>query len=368
MPRVLFNMPSQYAGRPSGVARMALELLDNLVGQGDFEYVLRSPWTRAQLPESLRAKQLSVITIERSNSRGLDVLRQTLTFPLFCRREKIDLVVNLDPFGAASGGRARMVIVHDIYFRTIPKQIGRRAIRTNDFILKLMLFGNSEVVTVSEATKTDLELWYPQAKGRVTAIHSATSLKPAASSEKVREIAGPYVLAVGNATENKNYGVLAEAMAKIHSLLPDVAFVHVGDDDSEIIATTLKSLGSSLRLVRLKGIDDARLARLYAHASCLCVPSLYEGFCLPVLEAQVCGCPVVCSNQSATPEIAGQGALLFDPTDSVALVECLRGILTDKEASQRLTKLGYKNAERFSWALAAAQYQKVFERLLAGDR
>jgi glycosyltransferase involved in cell wall biosynthesis len=368
MQRILFNMPSQYAGRPSGVARMALELLDNLVGKGEFLYTLRSPWSRDQLPESLRAKQLSVITIERSNSRGLDVLRQTLTFPIFCRREKIDLVVNLDPFGSASGGRARMVIVHDIYFRTIAKHLEKRAVRTNDLVLKLMLFGNSEIVTVSEATKHDLELWYPQAKGRVTAIHSATSIKPVQKSDQAREIVGPYVLAVGNATENKNFGVLAEAMAKIHLSFPDVLLVHVGDDESEIIAATLRSLGSSLQLVRFKGIDDARLAGLYADASCLCVPSLYEGFCLPVLEAQVCGCPVVCSNKSATPEIAGEGALLFDPTDTNALVNCLRSVLGDKEVSRKLTMLGYKNAERFSWALAAAQYQKVFERMLAGDR
>jgi glycosyltransferase involved in cell wall biosynthesis len=364
MPRILFNMPSQYAGRPSGVARMALELLTNLIGEGGYDYVLRSPWSREHLPELLQTKPLSIITVPRVPSRGLDVVQQSLTFPGFCKQEKIDLVVNLDPFGTATGGRARLMIVHDIYFRTISKQMSWRAIRTNDFILRMMLLGNSEVVTVSNNTKSDLESWYPRAKGRVTTIYSATSIKPPAPSSNPREVPGAYVLAVGNATENKNFGVLAAAMAAIHASFPEVALVHVGDDEQETIAKALQAVGSPVRVIRFSKIDDARLASLYNHASCLCVPSLYEGFCLPVLEAQVCGCPVVCSDRSATPEIAGEGALLFDPTDPNALARCLAQILAGGGISDDLIRRGYSNAARFSWARAAGQYEEVFGRLL----
>jgi glycosyltransferase involved in cell wall biosynthesis len=365
MPRILFNMPSQYAGRPSGVARMALELLDNLIGKGGFEYTLRSPWAREHLPESLKTKPLELITLPRFASAGLGVVQQSLTFPFICRRHGIDLVVNLDPYGSASGGRTRMMIVHDIYFRTIPKQISRRAAFTNGVIMWLMLRGNSEIVAVSDATKRDVEFWYPETKGRVTTIHSATSIQPVAAEDVPREITGPYVIAVGNPTENKNFRVLAEAMATLYRSNPGLSLVHVGDDRNEVIAETLKKLGSRLPLVRLSGIDDRRLAGLYRHATCLCVPSLYEGFCLPVLEAQVCGCPVVCSDRSATPEIAGKGAMLFDPTSPGALVACLERVLQDGAISDQLIQLGHENASRFSWEIAARQYQAVFERLLA---
>jgi glycosyltransferase involved in cell wall biosynthesis len=365
MPRILFNMPSQYADQPSGVARMALELLDSLIGKGEFEYTLRSPWSREHLPESLKAKPLELITVPRFSSAGFGVLQQSLTFPWVCRRHEIDLVVNLDPYGSATGGRARMMIVHDIYFRTIPKQISRRAAFTNGFIMRLMLAGNSEMVTVSDATKRDLEFWYPDTRGHVTTIHSATSMQPVAAEDTQREIAGPYVIAVGNPTKNKNFGVLAEAMATVHQSNPNVSLVHVGDDRNEVIAETLKRLGSQLPLIRLTGIDDRRLASLYRYATCLCVTSLYEGFCLPVLEAQVCGCPVVCSDRSATPEIAGKGALLFDPTSPNALVGCLERVLRDPATSDELIRLGHENASRFSWDLAARQYRAVFQRLLA---
>jgi glycosyltransferase involved in cell wall biosynthesis len=364
MPRILFNMPSQYAGQPSGVARMALELLNSLIGRGGFEYILRSPWSREDLPEALKAKHLELITVPRFASTGFGVLQQTLTFPWLCRRHGIDLVVNLDPFGSATGGRARMMIVHDIYFRTIPTHVNRRAAFTHAFIMKLMNAGSSEIVTVSEATKRDLEFWYPGTRGRVTTIYSATSIQPVAG-DAPQEVAGPYVIAVGNPTENKNFGVLAEAMAIVHQSNPDVSLVHVGDDRNAVIAETLKRLGSQLPLIRLSGIDDCRLAALYRHAVCLCVPSLYEGFCLPVLEAQVCGCPVVCSDRSATPEIAGKGAMLFNPTSRDALVDCLTRVLGDSATRDELIRLGRENASRFSWDRAAHQYQAIFDRLLA---
>jgi glycosyltransferase involved in cell wall biosynthesis len=365
MPRVLFNMPSQFPGRPSGVARVAFELLHQLIGRGDFEYILRSPWSLEQLPVFLQNRPFEVVVIPRPPILVLDVINQALTFASYCRRDKIDLVVNLDPYGAATGGRARLMVVHDLYFKTIPQQIGWRARVTNGLIYRLMLAGNSDIVTVSNATKVDLEHCYPRTKGRITTIHSATSLQPDRGPSSGAAVAGRYVLAVGNATENKNFRVLAEAVAAMHSSHPDIALVHVGGDPGDIFAQTFRQVHSPVRLVRLSGIDDIQLANLYRNASCLCVPSLYEGFCLPILEAQICGCPVVCSNQSAMPEVAGKGAVLVDPTDPIALADGLESVLNSPAKAASLVRLGRKNAERFSWDKAARQYHELFARVLA---
>jgi glycosyltransferase involved in cell wall biosynthesis len=367
MPRILFNMPSQFAGHPSGVSRTAFELLDHLIGRGGFDYILRSPWTREQLPLPLKASPLKVVTVPRPSILVFDVLRQCLTLPRYCRTEGIDLVVNLDPFGSAAGGRARLMIVHDLYFRTIPEQIGRRAALTNNFIFKLMLRGNSAIVTVSDATRRDLEYWFSEARGRATTIHSASSLQPACNQVERSGVSGRFVLAVGNATANKNFGLLAEAMAAINPYCPDVALVHVGSDPNEIIATSLKKLATPVRLIRLSGIDDVSLARLYRDASCLCVPSLYEGFCLPILEAQTSGCPVICANTSAMPEIAGSGAMLFDPLNPVALATCLKRILSEPDASETLIRSGYENVAKFSWDSTARQYEELFRLLLSSN-
>lgn len=102
--------------------------------------------------------------------------------------------------------------------------------------------------------------------------------------------------------------------------------MHVGRDEAEEIAGALADPELKTRLIRLSGIDDRQLAELYRHAACLCVPSTYEGFCLPVLEAQQLGCPVVCSNRSATPEIAGRGALTLIRRTLEALSMRLSGL------------------------------------------
>jgi glycosyltransferase involved in cell wall biosynthesis len=362
--RVLFNMPSQFAGHPSGVARMAFQLLEELIEIGGYQYILRSPWMRTQLPQSLQLGLSDVIVVPRPRILVLDVLMQRLLLPALARRNQIDLAVNVDPFGAAAGAHSSVTIVHDLYFKTLSKHLGWRARLTNDLIYRLTLAGKTEIVTVSRATQSELEKFYPTTRGHITTIHSAPLPLSNARIATPSAVEGRYILAVGNATENKNFEVLAEAMTMLHKTDPDVALVHVGADKDETIARVLERHRSPIRLVRFTGIDDDTLAALYRHATCLCVPSLAEGFCLPILEAQTCGCAVICSNRSAMPEIAGQGAILFDPTDPADLVRGLKLLLDHPAERLRLTELGLSNAARFSWTTTAKTYLKVFDRLL----
>lgn len=365
MTRVLLNMPSQFGGKPSGVARMAFNLIECLLQNDEFDYVLRSPWSQAQLPQGLRSPRLAIMTIARPHVMVLDVVRQAFVMPSLCRAANIDLLVNLDPFGSPAGARARVMLVHDLYFRVIPEQLSRREAFTTGLIYRMMLPTHDEIVTVSEATRRDLVFWYPSTADRITTIHSAATMEPALEESGAAEVEGRYVLAVGNATPNKNFRVLAEAMAVLHRRFPDLALVHVGQDAGETIASTLAGAGSGVRLLRLSGIDDRRLARLYRDAACLCVPSLYEGFCLPVLEAQALDCPVVCSNSSATPEVAGEGALTFDPKSPAALAEALKSLLSEPSLRGELVRRGRGNLRRFSWEKAARLYEDVFRRALA---
>ncbi|MGY4615508.1 glycosyltransferase involved in cell wall biosynthesis [Bradyrhizobium sp. USDA 4472] len=364
MTRVLLNMPSQFGGKPSGVARMAFCLIEALLQNPEFDYVLRSPWDRSELPSSLIVSGLEILKVKRPRIMVFDVIAQTLMMHLLCQRMGIDLLVNIDPFGAPTGAKARVMVVHDLYFRTLPQQVSRREAFTTDIIYRLMAAGHDEIITVSDATRHDLARYYPRTADRITTVHSAATLSPMPANAGPPQVSGRYVLAVGNATLNKNFKVLAQAMAMLHEDFPDVALVHVGSDPDETIAGTLAALGSRMRLERLKGIDDAALSRLYREALCLCVPSLYEGFCLPVLEAQGLHCPVICSNRSATPEVAGSGALTFDPDDPLALADSLRSLLSTPGLRDRLVQAGLDNMARFSWDKAARQYEDVFRRAL----
>jgi glycosyltransferase involved in cell wall biosynthesis len=365
MTRVLLNMPSQFGGKPSGVARVAFHLIEHLLQNSEFSYVLRSPWAKAELPKPLQTSRLDVMTIRRPPFIVIDVVLQFLFMPILCRRKNIDLLVNLDSFGAPAGGRARVMVVHDLYFRALPEQIRSREIYTTDLIYRLMVPNHDEIVTVSDATKRDLAFWYPASAAKTTTIYSAPTLDADAIGTEPPEIGGRYVLAVGNATINKNFGLLAEAMALLHRSFPDVTLVHVGYDPQETIKSKLSRLGSTIRLVRIYGIDDQRLSGLYRHAACLCIASLYEGFCLPILEAQSLNCPVICSDCSATPEIAGKAALTFDPKNPQAIAEAATALLTNSDLRDTLIANGRENLRRFSWEKTARQYKDVFRSALA---
>ncbi|HRE25118.1 MAG TPA: glycosyltransferase, partial [Anaerolineales bacterium] len=112
--------------------------------------------------------------------------------------------------------------------------------------------------------------------------------------------------------------------------------------------------------VRVLGaVAGSDLPGLYSGAEAFVFPSLYEGFGFPVLEAQACGTPVICSQTSSLSEVAGEGALLIDPQDTPALAAAIEDVLGRPEVRARLTEAGAANVLRFSWAEAAAQARTV---------
>ena len=105
------------------------------------------------------------------------------------------------------------------------------------------------------------------------------------------------------------------------------------------------------------------LAAYYAGAECLVLPSLHEGFGLPVLEAMACGCPVVVSNVTALPEVVGDSGLLVDPTDADAIADAVAAVVDDGGVGESLRRRGLARAAGFTWERAAAETVRVYERL-----
>lgn len=364
--RVLVNMPSQYGGRPSGVALVIFRLLEELLARGTYDYVLRSPWSREQLPTALARSPLTVIVKPRPQVMLLDVLLDMVRMPYVSRRLGADVVLNADPFGCATGGRARVTVAHDVYFHTLPKQFGMRAAFTMALAYEMVLSRSTRIVTVSDATRADLGRWRSRFAAKATTIHSdAATTESPATSERL----GPalYVLLVGNATANKNFALVARAIAPLRSSFPNLEVVHVGQDPDDTINREFIRLGQHTPVKRMSGVQEADLKALYRDALAFVAPSFSEGFCLPILEAQSQQCPVVCSDASALPEIAGDGALYFAPSDSRALANHLRALLEKPDLKSALVERGSANRIRFSWARSAAAYECVLEDALAAS-
>ncbi len=123
-------------------------------------------------------------------------------------------------------------------------------------------------------------------------------------------------------------------------------------------------VGEAARFLGSLGEED--LALLYSHAGVFVLPSLYEGFGLPVLEAMACGAPVVCSNAGPLPEVAGDAAVLLKPEDPIAWAVALRDVLTNPRTADELRRRGFNRAREYDWEQTAIQTREVYrEALLA---
>jgi glycosyltransferase involved in cell wall biosynthesis len=117
--------------------------------------------------------------------------------------------------------------------------------------------------------------------------------------------------------------------------------------------------------VRFTGyVDQADLPAIYSAASVFAFPSLHEGFGLPVLEAMACGTPVVTSDTSSLPEVAGEAALLVDPTDDAAIAKAIARVYDEPVLRQLLSQAGIERAAEFSWEACAAATLRVYRRIL----
>jgi alpha-1,3-rhamnosyl/mannosyltransferase len=116
------------------------------------------------------------------------------------------------------------------------------------------------------------------------------------------------------------------------------------------------------RVICLGHVSDEELVLLYSGASLMVYPSLYEGFGLPILEAMACGCPVICSNTSSMPEVAGDAAILVSPEDEIALAEAIDKAMEDSQLRQKLIESGYSRTSEFSWNKAAQNTISIFQQ------
>lgn len=261
---------------------------------------------------------------------------------------------------------ARVVTVHDLCWlrepgtmrastRTLDAQLMPRALRMAD-----------RIITVSHSTRRDLVEAFPEVGERVVVVHEAA--EPLPQSEPVEAlgrwgVVQPYVLAVGSIEPRKNLHRLLEAFAMLPGSLQSNTQLVIagsaswGDVDLPGLAARL---GVADRLRMLGRVDDASLATLYRHARLLAMPSLYEGFGLPVLEALAQGTPALVSTGSSLPEVAGDAALYVDPLDVPAISLGIRRLFEDDNLHTRLASSAVQHAARFSWDRAALETLRVF--------
>ncbi|HEU4325107.1 MAG TPA: glycosyltransferase family 1 protein [Roseiflexaceae bacterium] len=269
------------------------------------------------------------------------------------------------PLGAPLARRTRTVVtVHDLGYLRFPEA----HTRAQRLYLRLSTVWSArvagQVIAISGATRDDLVAEAGVPAGKICVVHHgvAPHFRPVedqaalAAVQARYGIAGRYVLYVGTVQPRKNLVRLIEAFAAATEDRPDApALVIAGKRGwlTEAIERRAAELGLAAR-VRFTGyVADADLPALISGAQVFALPSLYEGFGMPVLEAMACGTPVLAANSSALPEVAGDAALLVDPTSVPAIGAGLVRLLGEPNLRARLRERGLQRAADFTWECCA---------------
>jgi glycosyltransferase involved in cell wall biosynthesis len=176
----------------------------------------------------------------------------------------------------------------------------------------------------------------------------------------------PYIFSVGTVQPRKNYGRVIQALARLRAAGHDLKFVIAGGrgwlEDPIYETIRQEHMEDHVHFIGFAAEQD--LPGLYSGAFCCAFPSLYEGFGLPVLEAMSCGIPVITSNVSSLPEVAGEAALLVNPYSLEELIETFQRLLEDQDLYKSLVQRGYDRVKLFSWAKSAQQLRQIYSDLL----
>jgi len=258
----------------------------------------------------------------------------------------------------AAIARRRVITIHDLTYKRFPELLQKETLDNLERQMKREVAQADAIVCVSESTRRDLLQFYDVDPSRAFAILSGISPPPAYAP--IDGLPSRYILFVSTIEPRKNLGVLLDAYERVRVTHADVSLVVVGK-----IGWKSKELVPRLRrpgIVHLDYLDPARLASVYREATAFVMPSIYEGFGFPLLEAMTHGVPSIAARSSSLPEIGGDAALYFEPNDAKALEAQLTRILEDGALRSDLASRGRAQAARFSWARAAEKTLAVLRK------
>ncbi|UCC53935.1 MAG: glycosyltransferase family 4 protein, partial [Anaerolineaceae bacterium] len=287
---------------------------------------------------------------------------------------KLDVLHSPDFIPPSFGAKRHVITVHDLNFVHFPGFITEES---RNFYARQIAWAVQKadhIAADSHHTRRDLIELLEVPPNKITTIHLAANpiflRQPAKRSvDRTLEdlnLSRGYVLFVGTLSPRKNVEGLVRAYSRLaREASFDSPLILAGGrgwlDDS--IFKTVMDLGLESRVRHLSGIGDERLVHLYHGAGVLVLPSLYEGFGLPPLEAMLCGCPVVVSDRASLPEVVGDAGLLIDPEDDDSMAGAILNVLTDSRLREDMIKKGYRQAQSFSWEKTAKETLQVYLQL-----
>jgi alpha-1,3-rhamnosyl/mannosyltransferase len=350
---------SKVAGISDGIGRYARALLRSLRGVGGGHEILLFNFADDRLAGRASVDlRTSDAGTDASDAVALDVFHST-------------------GFAVPPGVAVPLVMtMHDLTFLTRPRvhtveNWGRATASAAEAVARGATF-----IAVSEHTRNEVVGLLGVPVERVTVVHEAPDpvFRPAEPGDGAAlpdhlDIRGDFVLAVGSLEPRKNLIGLLEGMTRLpRDIRDDLTLVIAGPGGwrNRAIRERMERAAKVLSIQEAGYVSTGELVELYRRATVFAYPSLSEGFGLPVLEAMACGTPVVTSNTSSLPEVAGTAAVLVDPEDPEDIGAGLGRLLQDRGLREEMVERGFDNVRRFSWDRCARETVSVYRRAVAG--
>jgi glycosyltransferase involved in cell wall biosynthesis len=282
------------------------------------------------------------------------------------RAAGVGVLLNTVPEAILGSRIPQITVVHDLLPLFFPAEYPRQQYYFRSLVPRV-LRGSRVIVADSDSTRRDIVQSYriPAEKVRVIYPGYDPSLYCVDVNARPDSTEESYLLYVGNLLPHKNLLSLLDALAILRRRRP--AQLIIRGEGQPAYARAVRERVETLGLgdaVRFQGYAaGAALRDLYARAACLVLPSLREGFGLPVLEAMACGTPVITSSSSSLPEVGGDAAVRVDPHDVIQLSDAMYRVLSDAELREDLRERGLKWVRAFSWRRTAEQMSRLLDEV-----
>ena len=365
--------------RAGGIGRYAINLTRAMLAEAaarhpDLEFIIfTGPQTSRGAMEEFRGS-----CDERFLNAKSSVLRSLALIPAALRRMRVDIFHGMDHVGipfVGSTGKC-VVTVHDVIPLILPRTFTPRHRAIVRMALAHVRRKADLIIVPSHTVERDVVERLGVREDRVAVVSHGCEprFQPARDGTAHRDVAARYglppryVLAVGTLEPRKNLTTLLRAFARLRDTAagnspPGLVLAGARGWLDDPIYQTVRSLRLEDDVCFPGFIDDDDLPAVYRGAELVVFPSLYEGFGLPLLEAMACGVPVVTSNTSAMPEVAGGAALLVDPLDVDEMAVTIARVLRDEPLRERLRREGIARARQFTWETAARRTLDAYASL-----
>ncbi|MBL7053315.1 MAG: glycosyltransferase family 4 protein [Candidatus Portnoybacteria bacterium] len=245
-----------------------------------------------------------------------------------------------------------VVTIHGLEYEYYPQMYPRKRLSYLRWSTKYALKNANKIIAISENTKKDLVELYNGNPEKIHVIHHGVITPNLVDIDKSNQ---PYILYIGRLETKKNINGLVRAfeLLKKRYQVPH-----------KLVLAGLKGYGydrmNFSKDIILKGyVTEKEKWQLLKNADMFVFPTFYEGFGMPILEAQISGCSVITSNVSSIPEVAGDGAILIEPRNIEEICDRMYQVIEDKEFKKRLINYGYNNVKKFSWEKCSKETLRV---------